>query len=167
MSIAFTCLVALSDSTVINCVILSVTNADWIFYWYIQPDITLSVIVHLSYSIRHQILNVRLSADIQYFIGHVVNMYLILLGEPCNVITTYNPLNAHWNIDMPKGVAVIIGDGQRGLNWSRGPLRLWGCDTGVSNSSLLAWQQGVLRRKVVKYRTICELLKLQKFNRQQ
>ena len=76
----------------------SVTNADCIFYWYIQSDITLPEIVHLSDSTAHRISNVGLSTDIQYPIGHVGSMYLILLGEPCNALTTYNPPNVRWDV---------------------------------------------------------------------
>ena len=58
----------------------------------------MSDVVHLSYSIVCQILDVRLCADIQYFIGHDGNMYLILLGEPCNVHTAYNPVDICWAV---------------------------------------------------------------------
>ena len=48
---------------------------------------------------------------------------------------------------MPKGAVVIVKAWVKGLNQSGSPLRLCGCDSGVSKNSLLVQQWGVSKQR--------------------
>ena len=48
---------------------------------------------------------------------------------------------------MPKGAAAIVNGWVKGVNQSGSPLRLCGCDSGVSKNSLLVQQQGVSKQR--------------------
>ena len=50
---------------------------------------------------------------------------------------------------MPKGAAATVKGQANGLDQSRSPLRLCGCDSGVSKNNLLAQQWGVSKQREI------------------
>ena len=62
----------------------------------------------------------------------------------CCITMEHNRVQPKLGFDMPKGCGCNCKQ-QVNVGWIRAeaPLRLWGCDNGVSNNSLLAWQWGV------------------------
>ena len=57
---------------------------------------------------------------------------------------------------MPKGAAATVKGQANGLDQSRSPLRLCGCDSGVSKNNLLAQQWGVSKqREIVANAELC------------